>query len=186
MKENLLNQEQKKELLKIVRETVEAYVKTGQIPEFKVEDERLKEKEGVFVTLRKHDRLRGCLGQIAPAGKPLWQTARDMAIAAATEDYRFGPVSAGELKDLNYEISVLSAPEEINDWRKIVLGKHGVIIEKGARGGVFLPQVAAETGWSLEEFLSELCAEKAGLPPDSYKDKDAKLKIFTAQVFGEL
>ncbi len=183
--DNLLNMKQQKELLDIARKTVEAFVTTGKIPEFKVEDERLNLQEGAFVTLHKDGQLRGCIGQIMPGDQPLWQVVRDMAAAACAEDNRFQPVSKDELEKLTYEISVLSAPELIADWQKIELGKHGVIVRQGVHSGVFLPQVAAETGWSREEFLSQLCFQKAGLAPDCYRDKDTELRIFTAQVLGE-
>ncbi len=180
-----LNNEQKKELLHIIRQTVETFVRTGKVPEFKVIDERLNWKEGVFVTLHKNGQLRGCIGQIIPTDKPLWQVARDMAVAACSQDNRFSPVTEDELPQIDYEVSVLSRPEPINDWRKIELGKHGVIVKRGFHSGVFLPQVANETGWSREEFLSQLCWQKAGLPPDCYHDKDTELEVFTAQVFSE-
>ncbi len=180
-----LNNEQKKELLRIARQTVETFVRTGQMPEFKVTDKRLAWKEGAFVTLRKNEQLRGCIGQIIPTDKPLWQVVRDMAVAACSQDHRFSPVTEDELPEIDYEVSVLSRPEPIDDWRKIELGKHGVIVKRGFHSGVFLPQVADETGWSREEFLSQLCWQKAGLPPDCYRDPDTKLEVFTAQVFSE-
>ena len=179
----MLNIKQQKELLKIARASVEAYVSGGKAPDFKITGEALNKKQGAFVTLTKNGRLRGCIGQIAPSNQPLWQLIQEMAIAAASQDNRFNPVSRDELGELEYEISVLSAPEVIGDWRKIKLGEHGVIIRKSGRSGVFLPQVATETGWDLEKFLSELCLEKAGLAPDAYKDKNTEIKIFTAQVF---
>ncbi len=182
-KNNLLNDEQQKKLLNIAKEVVGSYIKTGSVPEFEITDERLNWKEGAFVTLKKDGKLRGCIGQIVPGDKPLWKVVQDMAIAAASEDNRFTPLNSDELNSLEYEISVLSAPQKINNWRDIELGKHGVIIKKGINGGVFLPQVADETGWSKEEFLSQLCYQKAGLPPDSYKDDGIEIKVFTAQVF---
>jgi AmmeMemoRadiSam system protein A len=108
-----------------------------------------------------------------------------MAIAAATQDLRFFPVQPEELKDLKYEISVLSPLKEIDDWKKIKVGRDGVEIVAKGRAGVFLPQVATENNWDLETFLSELCLEKLSLPKNCYQDKDAKLYTFTAQVFGE-
>ena len=180
----ILNQGQQQRLLEIAKTTVEDYVKDKKVMDFKINDERLNWQEGAFVTIHKNGELRGCIGQIISTGEPLWKAVRDMAIAAATEDNRFLPVSVDELRKLDYEISVLSAPEKIGDWRKIEFGKHGVIVKQGRRTGVFLPQVAEETGWSKEEFLSQLCTQKAGLPADCYKDKDAELFIFTAQVFG--
>lgn len=180
---DLLNDDQQRQLLRIAKTSVENYVKTGKAPVININDERLNWKEGAFVTLKNGGELRGCIGQIIPGDNPLWQVVRDMAVAAATEDGRFSPVSAAELDSLEYEISVLSAPQKIINWQDIELGKHGVIIKKGLRGGVFLPQVALETGWSKEEFLRELCYQKAGLLPDSYKDDGVEIKIFTAQVF---
>lgn len=181
-----LDESQKKKLLDLARKTVEYYVREGKVLEVDIQDERLDQSEGAFVTLHKSGQLRGCIGIIMPAADPLWKTVQDMAIAAATQDYRFSPVSADELPFLEYEISVLSQPEKINDYKQIELGKHGVIVSKGRQSGVFLPQVAAETGWSLDEFMSELCSQKAGLDPACYKyDNDVVIKIFTAQVFGE-
>lgn len=181
----MLNHEQKNELLRIARQTVEEYVKKSAIPEFSAADEELNKPGGAFVTVRKNGELRGCIGRILADGAPLWQVVRDMALAACSEDSRFPPVSAGELPEIKYEISVLSAPKRIGDWRQIQLGRHGVIVKRGFRSAVFLPQVADETGWSREEFLGELCARKAGLPRESYKEKDAILEVFTAEVFGD-
>ena len=170
-------------LLHIARRSVEEYVREGALPEFEIKSPGLLEREGAFVTLHKNDKLRGCIGQIIPSNKPLWQVVRDMAIAAASEDNRFEPVAKDELKELTYEVSVLSVPTPIEDWHKIELGKHGVIVKKGRQAGVFLPQVADETGWDLDEFLAQLCAQKAGLPPEAYKsDPELELLTFTAQV----
>jgi hypothetical protein len=183
--EKILNNEQKKALLAIARQTAEKYVREGKVAEFDISDERLEWKEGAFVTLTKGGQLRGCIGQIIPTEKPLWQVVRDMAIAAATEDPRFAPVSKRELPEIEYEISVLSRPEKIEDWRQIELGQHGVIVKSGYHSGVFLPQVATETGWDRETFLAELCSQKAGLPANCYKSKDVTLEVFTAQVFSQ-
>ena len=183
---NVLSREQQIELLQIARQTVESFVKNRKTPEFTVNDKQLQKQEGAFVTIHKSGELRGCIGQIVPSEKPLWQVVRDMAVAACSEDHRFDPVSVKELNEIDYEISVLSAPKEINNWQEIELGRHGVIVQQGGRSGVFLPQVADETGWDLDEFLSQLCWQKAGLPPNCYKNKDVALKTFTAQVFSEI
>ena len=108
-----------------------------------------------------------------------------MAISAASQDPRFRPVSTEELRNLEYEISVLSPLRRIGTADEIILGKHGVQVSKGFHHGVFLPQVATETGWSKEEFLGELCSQKAGLPRDCWKDPDVNLEVFTAEVFSE-
>ena len=170
--------------MKIARNSIETFVKTGKAPDITIKDARLNEIEGAFVTITKHGALRGCIGNII-GQEPLYETVRDMAVAAASQDPRFTPVTAAELKDIDVEISVLSKPRRVKDASEIQLGKHGVIVSRGDHQGVFLPQVADETGWSKEEFLSELCSQKAGLPPDAWKDPDTALYVFTADVFAE-
>jgi len=182
--QNMLSKTQQKELLKIARQTVESYVQTGTVPEFKVTDKGLLEKRGVFVTLHENGELRGCIGYIMPI-EALYLAVSKMAVEAATGDPRFSPVKPAELPQLEIEISVLSVPVSINNPEEIVMGTHGVIVRKGGRGGVFLPQVATETGWTREQFLDELCSQKAGLPADAWKNKDCELYTFSAQVFGE-
>jgi hypothetical protein len=179
-----LTSDQKKRLLEIARTAVVGYVGKGKVPQIKEADPRLLEREGAFVSIYNQGRLRGCVGQIIGRA-PLYQTVRDMTIASATEDSRFLPVSKDELGQMDLEISVLSKPREIRNTDEITLGVHGVIISRGSRLGVFLPQVADETGWSKEEFLSNLCTHKAGLPADCWKDPGTKIEIFSADVFGE-
>ena len=141
-------------------------------------------KSGGFVTLRKRGMLRGCIGYILPI-EPLQDTIAKMAVSAATQDHRFPSVSLDEMKEIDIEISVLSIPRRVQSVDEIVMGTHGVIVRRGGRQGVFLPQVATETGWDRETFLENLCAGKAGLPKDAWKDKDTELLIFTAQLFEE-
>ena len=179
----MLNSQQKKELLNIARKTVESYVRDKKVPDFKVTDPELLKDEGAFVTLHEKGRLRGCIGNIIGT-QPLWLTVRDMAVHSSSRDPRFEPVVPDELKDIRIEISVLSQPKRVRDVNEIKMGTHGVIVKHGLNSGVYLPQVATETGWSKEEFLSNLCT-KAGLPADTWKDKKTELYIFTAQVFGE-
>ena len=180
----MLNNEQKNQLLQIAKQSVKAFVCEQKILDFDIKDERLNKEEGAFVTLHIDKKLRGCIGQIIAYNQPLWQTVRDMAITACSEDTRFMSVQEEELDRIDYEISVLSKPKLINDYKKIILGKHGVIIKKGHLSGVFLPQVAKETGWDRDRFLSELCTQKASLPADYYKDKNAIIEIFTAEIFS--
>lgn len=179
-----LTGEQKKRLLLIARQTIEEYVLWGKTKEFQETDPRLLEQEGAFVTIHKRGQLRGCIGNIIGQG-PLYQTVRDMAIASATSDPRFRPVSKDELPEIDIEISVLSIPRQAHNVEDIIMGRHGVIVQRGFHRGLFLPQVADETGWSREEFLSQLCSQKAGLSPDAWKDPKTRLDIFTAQVFSE-
>jgi AmmeMemoRadiSam system protein B/AmmeMemoRadiSam system protein A len=180
----MLNEKQKKILLDIARKTIEEYVRTGKIPEFNVQDPMLKEKRGVFVTLHRRDMLRGCIGYIMPL-QELYKAVSKMAIESSTNDPRFPQVRREELDEIEIEISVLTVPERIKSVDEIELGKHGVIVKKGYHQGVFLPQVATETGWSKEEFLNRLCYDKANLPEDAWKDKDTEIYTFSAQVFQE-
>lgn len=180
----MLNTEQRKKLLKIARSSIEEYLKTGKKLELNETDPVLLKEMGGFVTLHEKGRLRGCIGNLIGSA-PLYLVVRDMAVQAAVGDPRFTSVQLPELGDIDIEISALSPMERVDSADKIVLGKHGVLIRQGFRNGVFLPQVATETGWSKEEFLSTLCSQKAGLPADAWKDKATEIYIFSAEVFGE-
>jgi hypothetical protein len=179
-----LTQSAKQQLLKVARKTLSSYLETENIPNFDIDNPELKKKLGVFVTLRKNGRLRGCIGKFEPDIE-LWRLVQQKAIDAATKDPRFQPLTKNELDQIELEISVLSKPKEISDWKKIEPGRHGVIIKKGRRGGTFLPQVATENNWDRETFLSSLCLHKAGLAAECYKDPTVKLFIYTAEVFQE-
>ncbi len=180
-----LNAKEKKKLLALARASINSFVKSGKTSAVETTDPRLLKPQGVFVTLTKHGQLRGCIGNII-GDKPLWNTVREMAIAAASQDPRFSPVGVDELKDINIEISVLSVPKRVKDASCITLGRDGVIISDGdSHEGVFLPQVAIETNWSKEEFLNELCSQKAGLPSDCWKDSKNNLWTFQADVFNQ-
>jgi AmmeMemoRadiSam system protein A len=132
------------------------------------------------VTLKNKGILRGCIGFIEPVF-PLYETVIRGAIYAACQDYRFPPVTADELNDLEIEISVLTTPEKIRNPQVIEVGRHGLIIAKGENKGLLLPQVAVENGWGLKEFLEQACL-KAGLPTDAWKT-GADMYIFEAIVF---
>ncbi|MBU4375860.1 MAG: AmmeMemoRadiSam system protein B [Candidatus Omnitrophica bacterium] len=180
----MLNDLQRKTLLKIARDTIESYLKTGNVLQAKENDPVLNKEMGGFVTLHKKGQLRGCIGNIIGKG-PLYLTVRDMAIESATGDPRFPKVTLGEMKDIDIEISVLSELEKVKDINEIQMGVHGVLVRKGFNSGVFLPQVATETGWTKDEFMTNLCSHKAGLLPDAWKYGDVDIYIFTAEVFGE-
>lgn len=175
---------ERQELLRLARQTVESVARTGKPPAYECTLPALERKRGAFVTLHQHGRLRGCIGHFE-ADRPLWKTVMEMAIAASTQDPRFPRVTAAELDSLTYEISVLSPLRKISDWREIRLGTHGVQVGRGFRRGVFLPQVATETGWDLDTFMGELCSQKAGLPRDAWKDPRTDLYVFTAEVFSD-
>ena len=180
----VLTDDDKKELLQLARRSVESYVLRKKVLEVDPpESPVLRENGAAFVTLKKNGQLRGCIGSMQ-AVEPLYKTVIAMALAAASQDPRFRPVQSEELKDIHIEISVNTPLREVSGPDEIVLGKHGVVVAKGLARGVYLPQVATETGWTKEEFLSSLCAHKAGLAPDAYK-KGAKLYVFTSIVFEE-
>lgn len=180
----MLTQPEKKRLLEIARETLLAHTSGRKVPLFQGSSPGLNLRRGVFVTLNKGKDLRGCIG-VFSAEEPLFKTVSRMTMESSTNDYRFLPVTQEEAGGITIEISVLTEPEEIDDWRKIRLGTDGVIVRRGASSGVFLPQVATETGWELETFLGQLCAQKAGLPWDCYKDPQTKLYTFQAEIFSE-
>jgi len=160
------------------------YLESGKKLPVDESDLVLNQKMGAFVTLKQHNDLRGCIGNLI-GSQPLYLTVRDMAIEAAVDDPRFQALSLSELKEVQIEISVLSPLEKVLSAEKIELGKHGVLVRRGNQSGVFLPQVATETGWSKEEFLNNLCAQKAGIAANAWKDKATQLYIFSAEVFSE-
>lgn len=179
-----LKTKHQKQLLQIARESLAAYLAGQELPHYQITDPELQQKRGVFVTLTKQGQLRGCMGIFSPQ-TPLWQTVQNQVIIAATEDPRFPPVTQAELDQLTIEISVLSPPRKINHWRQIKLGQEGVIIRRGPYSGTFLPQVAQETGWDLETFLSILCQQKAGLPANAYRDPATEIFVYTTEIFSE-
>ena len=180
----MLNAKQRNDLLKIASDSISTYLTTGKKLQLEQTDPLLNQEMGAFVTLNKHGQLRGCIGNLT-GSQPLYLTVRDMAVEAAVDDPRFPALSLTELKDIDIEISVLSPLKRIASANDIELGKHGVLARRGFQSGVFLPQVAVETGWSKEEFLDNLCAHKTGLPADAWKDKNTELYIFSAEVFSE-
>ncbi len=174
--------EERKELLKIARDAIEHYLRTGEKIYPEVKNEKFKENRGVFVTLHVNGKLRGCIGYPLPY-KPLYEAVVDNAIYAATEDWRFEPIKLEEMKDLNIEISVLTIPRRIENYSDIEIGKHGIIVSKGGNRGLLLPQVPVEQGWGLEEYLSNGCL-KAGLSPDEWK-RGVEIEVFEAEIFKE-
>jgi hypothetical protein len=178
-----LNLSRQKRLLRLARTAIENYLDSGKIVDCTDTDEALLQPAGAFVTLKEHGKLRGCIGRME-AGGPLCTTVRDVAIAAAVEDRRFSPVTKEELPRLSIEVSVLSPLRRVSGPAEVNIRKHGVVVESNGRSGVFLPQVARDTGWTRDVLLSELCEQKAGLPRDAWKH-GAILYVFTVQEFHE-
>ncbi len=180
-----MDDKQKQTLLKVARDTVEAVIKGEPIENPQSDDPELNSPCGCFVTLKNHGRLRGCIGRFI-SESPLIELVAEMAKSSATGDPRFfaDPISAGELDQLDVEISVLSPLQRTDEPLSLRLGVDGIYIKKGRTSGCFLPQVATETGWSKEKFLSYCCAHKAGLAADAWRDPETEVYLFTAEVFG--
>ncbi|MHC4387043.1 MAG: AmmeMemoRadiSam system protein A [Planctomycetota bacterium] len=180
-----MNEAQKKILLKIARDTIEAVITNKPVIKPQSDDPELEVNCGCFVTLKNRGQLRGCIGQFT-SEVPLIDLVVEMAKASATADPRFiaDPIRPDELGQLDVEISVLSPLELTDDPLSLRLGADGIYIKSGCASGCFLPQVATETGWSKEEFLSYCCAHKAGLPADAWKDPNTEVYLFTADIFG--
>lgn len=174
-------EQEKKKIKEIARTSIEAAVRGERPPAPKDIPKKLKEPYGIFVTINKHGNLRGCIGRII-GDQPLYLSCQEMARAAALEDPRFPPVTLAELPDLEIEISVLTPLQKVKDKEEIVVGRDGLLIRKGLYSGLLLPQVAAEYGWTVDEFLAQTC-HKAGLPSDAHKSQDAEVYRFSAEVF---
>jgi MEMO1 family protein len=172
----------KKVLLKMARQSLQRFLTTETIPLARDLPPRLQFPQGVFVTLKQHGELRGCIGRLV-GDFPLGLTTSWMAVQAAEYDSRFSPVSLKELGGLEIEISVMTPMKPISKPSEIVIGRDGVVIQKSGRSAVFLPQVATEQGWGLSEMLDNLCL-KAGLPRDAWKG-GAQFRVFQAEVFSE-
>jgi AmmeMemoRadiSam system protein A len=187
-----ITEEEQGVLLKEARETIAATL-DNRLPRYgrsTALKERVKSGEsalanpcGAFVTLHKKGQLRGCIGRMT-AVESLEKTVRTMAVEAAFGDPRFPPLSGDELDACRIEISVLSPMEPCAGPHSVKVGVHGLYLVHQGRSGVLLPQVPAEQGWNLDEYLKHICV-KAGLPDHAYDEPGAKLSTFTALVFGE-
>jgi len=180
-----LTEIEKKYLLSLARTSIKHFQKNRKYysPETPASD-ALQNKLAVFVTLNKDSLLRGCIGQMI-ATDPLYLAVNNMAVSAAFNDYRFREVSFTEIEDIDIEISVLTPLKRIYDYKQIKMGVDGVWIKKSGKNGVFLPQVAIETGWDRDTFLRNLCEHKATLPPEAYKEKTTEIYIFQVCKFSE-
>jgi AmmeMemoRadiSam system protein A len=183
-REGMLSGAQRKRLLEIARESITSFVRDGKRKPFSEKDPLLNAEMGAFVTLHENGELRGCIGNMVGEG-PLYKTVADMAVEAATGDPRFMRLSPDEINKINIEISVLSPLKRVESAAQIKIPGEGVIVRRGFASGVYLPQVAEETGWDKEQFLTSLCAHKAGLPPDAWKDPATRIYVFSADIIHE-
>jgi len=177
-------------LVKTARQAVTEFLSNGNRIKLEAEyEKKFSFDSGVFVTLNKPDGLRGCIGFPMPE-KKLSRAIIEGAIAAATEDPRFPPVTTKELDDITFEVTVLTPPVEIDVsdpmeyLTKIKVGRDGLIIRHSFYSGLLLPQVPDEYGWNVEEFLQHTCG-KAGLEKDFWKSGKAKIEKFEGIIFKE-
>ncbi len=170
-------------LVELARSAVAAEVSGKPLPKVDAPKGIMAETRGCFVTLKNADRLRGCIGTFQPS-LCLAETIVEMGQAAA-RDPRFvcNPITPSELSKLTVEVSVLSPLQPTNNPEKLEIGKHGIYIISGQHHGCFLPEVATEMGWNVEQFLSECCSHKAGMRSDAWKDPQTKVFLFTSEKF---
>jgi AmmeMemoRadiSam system protein A len=170
-------------LLTIAREAITAHLNPSiQFAVSHLPSAILARPGGAFVTIHKRGDLRGCIGHVEPT-EPLGVVVSRCAVSAASGDPRFPPMAPDELEAVDIEISLLGPLERIAGAQDILVGRHGLVVERGWQRGLLLPQVASEWNWSAEEFLAHTC-QKAGLPRDAWK-KGATIWRFEAEVFGE-
>jgi hypothetical protein len=178
-----ISEKNQKELLKVARLSIENNLKTKQYSNYKTSDPELLTPAAVFVTLTINGNLRGCIGTTEPHA-PLYEAVNQLAVAAAVEDYRFAPLTLNELAKTRIEISVLSPLTKVASADEIKEGVNGVVVRRGGKSGLFLPQVWEQIP-KKEEFLNELCWQKAGLEPAAWKDPQTELYTFTVFAFEE-
>jgi len=171
-------------LFRVARESLEAHLKGEKAALPQATSQTLSQPSGVFVTLHRGGRLRGCIGYLE-AMKPLLAAVQEMAVAAAFQDPRFPPLRQDELADLDVEISVLSPMCQIKHIEEIQVGRDGIYLERAPCRGLLLPQVATEYGWDRTTFLKQTCV-KAGLPPEAWEDPATRIFIFSAKILHEL
>ncbi|MFQ5605199.1 MAG: AmmeMemoRadiSam system protein A [bacterium] len=178
-----LSKAEQKTLLKFARESIAANLRGEDPAAFENQSPRLSEERGAFVTLLKNNSLRGCIGFVQ-SYKPLYETIKEVAVAAAFRDPRFPPLSENELPEIIIEISVISPMQKIQSIKKIKIKRHGLFISHGKSQGLLLPQVAVNNKWDRQTFLEHVCL-KAGLKKNDWKNPEAEIMIFQAQVFKE-
>ena len=144
--------------------------------------EFLRQQRGVFVTLYKDGKLRGCIGHLR-SKLPLYTLIPRVAKKAAFEDRRFPPVTCEELPEISVEVSVLTNPRPIKSYKEIDIKKHGIILHQGSKSAVFLPKVATDQGWNLDTTLTQL-ALKAGLSANAWKDRRTTFEVFESIDFS--
>jgi len=176
----MLNKTEQQKILNYIRELLKARLTQGPEPTLDLPKGFLDQKRGIFVTLKKNGALRGCIGQIL-GYEPLRESIRHMALAAAFEDPRFPPLALAELKDLHVHVSILTEPKPVNSYKDIRIGTDGIIVSHGWKKGVYLPEVATETGWDAKTFFMSCALEKAGI--DEAELDETGIEVFQTEGF---
>ncbi len=155
---------EERSLLELARRALDHYFKTGETLRPTTDDPKLREKRGAFVTLKMGDELRGCIGYPLPY-KPLAEAVVEMAVAAASQDFRFEPLTPEEMaRTEDRDLRPRACPSRSEDPKEVEVGRHGIIVSKGPNRGLLLPQVPVEHGWDRETYLRHGCL-KAGTRP---------------------
>jgi uncharacterized protein len=179
----MISPEEKRELLALAREAITRAL-TGVSGSRRLpRSPGLEQRCGLFVTLKQSGRLRGCIGYIE-CTRPLGDVVGEIAVKSALEDPRFPPLAAAELPRTSIQLSILSPLRRMQGIGELVIGTHGLLLELGPHRGLLLPQVAVEFGWDPEAFL-EGAARKAGLHREAWRDREAKISIFTAEIVDD-
>jgi hypothetical protein len=147
-------------IVQLARKAVEKYIGEGKIFRPRKLTAEMQQRAGVFVSLKKHGELRGCIGTFAPTRTNVAEEVVVNAISSATQDPRFMPVEPSELADLQYSVDVLTEPEPVSSVDQLNPRKYGVIVECGYRRGLLLPDLAGVD--SVDEQI-EICRAKAGI-----------------------
>lgn len=184
MPESQLTQDDKQTLLALARRSIEALLLSEPRPQVEATG-ILAEERGCFITLTNAGHLRGCIGTFHPQGALAEQVVQMAQAAARDPRFTMNPIMAEELPDLTIQVSVLSPLEKTDHPEELDLGTHGIYIVRGRQSGCFLPEVATDQGWNVEQFLSYCCAHKAGLAAEAWQDPATDVFLFTSEKFSE-
>jgi AmmeMemoRadiSam system protein A len=179
----MLHQEEQRELLAVARQAIRCALLGVPFIRVTPVHAALQKPNGAFVTIHVDDRLRGCIGYVEPVF-PLVEVVVEVAVKAATQDYRFAPLGLADLDHASISISVLTPPKRIHSFDEIEVGIHGLILENGILKGLLLPQVAVEHHWGREAFLDAVSL-KAGMHAQAWRDPESLISVFSAEVFDD-
>jgi len=150
-------------LVRLAKRTVESYVKKGKVIQAKRLTPEMKPKAGVFVSIHKGGELRGCIGTIEPQRNNIAEEIIANAIASASRDPRFYPITTDELGELDYSVDILTKPKPVKSRKQLDARRYGVIAEAGGRKGLLLPDLE---GVDSVGYQIDICRQKAGIDPD--------------------